>query len=175
MYEHSTSAQFIRSHDYSTRRHDDLLSQFARLRLTQNSISVVGPNTWSSIPEFIRNSPSRNLFKLSYKKFLLSFYCNDHNWLTHLFQNNCSCLTFDVHIVHFRKRLFIKTRNLFWLNTWHSRSPTLTRCKPISWCLFALQIAFFANILGLILADSLFHYIKLDHVYYITLCNHQYQ
>ena len=79
MYEHRTSAQFIRHHDYSTRGHDDLLPQSARLRLTQNSISVVGPNTWRSIPESIRNSPSRNSFKISYKKFLLSFYCNDHN------------------------------------------------------------------------------------------------
>ena len=79
MYEHRTSAQFIRHHDYSTRGHDDLLPQSARLRLTQNSISVIGPNTWRSIPESIRNSPSRNSFKISYKKFLLSFYCNDHN------------------------------------------------------------------------------------------------
>ena len=79
MYEHSTSAQFIRPHDYSTRGHDDLLPQSARLELTKHSISVVGPNTWRSIPEDIRNSPSRNSFKFSYKKFLLSFYGNDQS------------------------------------------------------------------------------------------------
>ena len=79
MYENHTSVQFIRPHDYSTRGHDDLRPQSARLTLTQNSISVVGPNIWNSIPEEIRNSPSRNSFKFSYKKFLLSFYCNDQS------------------------------------------------------------------------------------------------
>ena len=78
-YEHSTSAQFIRSHDYPTRGHDDLLSQSARLTLTLNSISVVGPNIWNSIPELIRNLPSRNSFKFRYKKHLLSFYNSDEN------------------------------------------------------------------------------------------------
>ena len=79
MYENNTSVQFIRPHDYSTRGHDDLRPQSARLTLTQNSISVVGPNIWNSIPEEIRNSPSRNSFKFSYKKFLLSFYCNEQS------------------------------------------------------------------------------------------------
>ena len=67
-------AQFRRTHDYLTRGHNDLLPNYARLRLTQNSLSVVGPNFWSTIPEEIRNSPSRNSFKFNYKKFLLSRY-----------------------------------------------------------------------------------------------------
>ena len=74
MYQHNSSAHFLRPHDYATRGHDDPLSSYARLRLTQNSISVVGPNIWREIPEDIKNSPSRNSFKFKYKKFLLSFY-----------------------------------------------------------------------------------------------------
>ena len=137
MYENSTSAQFIRPHDYSTRGHDYLLPQSARLELTKHSISVVGPNTWRSIPEDIRNSPSRNSFKFSYKKFLLSFYGNDQSWLIHRFWNNCS-------VSPFLYSLFISGNSDYhspkfvWSNMWHSRSPLLTRCKPISWSLFAL-------------------------------------
>ena len=74
MYQHNSSTHFLRPHDYATRGHDDPLSSYARLRLTQNSISVVGPNIWREIPEDIKNSPSRNSFKFRYKKFLLSFY-----------------------------------------------------------------------------------------------------
>ena len=78
MYEHNTSARFIRDHDYPTRGHDDLLPQQARLTSTLNSISVVGPNIWNTIPEEIQNSPSRNSFRFKYKKFLLSFYSGIH-------------------------------------------------------------------------------------------------
>ena len=79
MYENNTSVQFMRPHDYPTRGHDSPRPQSARLTLTLNSISVVGPNIWNSIPEIIRNSPSRNSFKFRYKKFLLSFYASDLN------------------------------------------------------------------------------------------------
>ena len=74
MYVNNMSAQFRRTHDYFTRGHDNLLPLDARLTLTQNSLSVVGPNIWNTIPEEIRNSPSRNSFKFNYKKFLLSRY-----------------------------------------------------------------------------------------------------
>ena len=79
MYQHNSSVNFLRTHDYATRGHDDLLPQSARLTLTQNSISVKGPNLWRSIPEDIRNSPSYNCFKFSYKKFLLSSYTGNQN------------------------------------------------------------------------------------------------
>ena len=74
MYDHESPPQFIRSHEYSTRRGSDLLPGYARLTLTQNSMSVVGPNIWNSIPDDIKNSSSRNSFKFNYKKFLLSSY-----------------------------------------------------------------------------------------------------
>ena len=72
--DHNTPTQFIRSHEYHTRQRDNLLPPHARLTLTQNSMSVVGPNIWNSIPEDIRNSPSRNSFKFNCKRFLLSSY-----------------------------------------------------------------------------------------------------
>ena len=74
MYHHNSSAHYFRPHDYATRGHDDLLPLSARLTLTQNSISVVGPYIWKSIPVEIQNSPSYNCFKFKYKKFLLYFY-----------------------------------------------------------------------------------------------------
>ena len=77
MYEHNTLAQFISPHDYPTRGHDDLRPQSARLTLTQNSISVDGPNIWNSIPEIIRSLPSHNSFKFRYKEFLLFSYTSN--------------------------------------------------------------------------------------------------
>ena len=76
MYDHDIPAQFIRSHDYSTRGSNDLRPQSARLTLTLNSISVNGPNIWNTIPLDIKNSPSCNSFKFKYKRHLLSFYSN---------------------------------------------------------------------------------------------------
>ena len=77
MYDHDTPSQLIRSHDYSTRGSNDLRPGNARLTLTLNSISVVGPNIWNSIPDDIKYSPSRKSFMFKYKKFLLSFYNNN--------------------------------------------------------------------------------------------------
>ena len=77
MYDHPIPSELIRTHDYPTRGHDELLPRAARLTLTQNSMLVVGPNIWNTIPEEVRNSPSRNSFKFKYKKHLLSFYSNN--------------------------------------------------------------------------------------------------
>ena len=79
MFEHNALPRFVRPHDYLTRGHNNPLPPYARLTLTQNSISVVGPTILTTIPEEIRNSPSRNSFKFRYKKFLLSFYDNTSN------------------------------------------------------------------------------------------------
>ena len=63
MYDHDISSQFFRSHNYSTRGQDELLPHRARLTLTENSMSVVGPNIWNTIPADIKNSPSHYSFK----------------------------------------------------------------------------------------------------------------
>ena len=77
MYDHEMLNQLTRSHSYNTRGSSDLLPGQARLTLTLNSILVVGPNIWNSIPEDIKNSPSRNCFKFKYKRHLLSFYSSN--------------------------------------------------------------------------------------------------
>ena len=77
MYDLESPSQFIRSHEYSTRNNSELRPGYARLTLTQNSMSVVGPNIWNTIPDDIKNSPSRNSFKFNYKTFLLSNYNNN--------------------------------------------------------------------------------------------------
>ena len=46
----------------------------SRLTITKNSINVIGPNVWNSIPVDIQNSITRESFKFKYKLLLLSFY-----------------------------------------------------------------------------------------------------
>ena len=76
MYEHRNSGVYERSHSYSTRNRNNLIPNRARLTITENSISVIGPNLWNSIPAGIQNSVSRNAFKRKYKHHLLSSYVN---------------------------------------------------------------------------------------------------
>ena len=68
MYDRRLSGQYSRSHEYHTRNRNDLISNQSRLTICENSLSVVGPNIWNSIPSDIRNSPTRNSFKYRYKK-----------------------------------------------------------------------------------------------------------
>ena len=74
MYENSGSGLYNRNHAYNTRNRNELLQNRARLTITENSINVVGPSIWNSIPERIRTSPSKDSFKSQYKYFLLSQY-----------------------------------------------------------------------------------------------------
>ena len=116
MYHHNSSAHYSRLHDYETRGHGDLLPMSARITLTQNSISVVGPNIWNSIPEDIQNSPSYNCFKFRYKKFLLSFYTGNQNWLTHLSRNICAFIAL-IRPIYFRIQLpyYFPNYYLYWM------------------------------------------------------------
>ena len=74
MFDNSRSDLYTRNHTYDTRHRNDLLQNRARLSITQNSIDVIGPSTWNSIPERIRSLPSRNSFKSQYKSYLISQY-----------------------------------------------------------------------------------------------------
>ena len=74
MYDRAQSGLYNRTHVYNTRNRDDLLPNRPRMTITQNSLSVAGPNIWNSIPTEIQNSPSRNSFKFKYKKYMLSLY-----------------------------------------------------------------------------------------------------
>ena len=76
MFDRWHTGAYDRTHSYATRNRSDLLPARARLTIGQNSMSVTGPNTWNSIPQYIQNSLSRNSFKCQFKKYLLSSYRN---------------------------------------------------------------------------------------------------
>ena len=77
MYDNRRTGHYERNHSHNTRFRSDLIPSRARLTITQNSINVVGPNIWNSIPDYIKESPSRNSFKYQYKQFLLSAYSTE--------------------------------------------------------------------------------------------------
>ena len=62
------------NHGYNTRNSSNLRPGRARLTITKNSIDVMGPNLWNSIPTEIQNSSSREVFKFKYKNYLISSY-----------------------------------------------------------------------------------------------------
>ena len=74
MFDRWESGSYDRTHDYNTRNRDSLVPNTARLTVTQNSLSVVGPNLWNTIPQLIQHSPSKLSFRNRYKEFLLSQY-----------------------------------------------------------------------------------------------------
>ena len=78
MYDRWQSGAYDRTHSYNTRNRNDLIPNRARLSVTLNSISVIGPNIWNGIPQNIQNLQSKNSFKYQYKKYLLSSY-SDNN------------------------------------------------------------------------------------------------
>ena len=74
VYETRHTGIFDRDHSYSTRAYDDLVPFHARLTVTKNSLRTIGPNIWNSIPNEIRNLPTKTQFKNNYKKYLISLY-----------------------------------------------------------------------------------------------------
>ena len=74
MFEHLTPGMFARNHPYDTRHRSDLLPNRSHLTICQNSISIIGPQIWNSIPDDIKYSTSKSSFKRNYKKLLLSSY-----------------------------------------------------------------------------------------------------
>ena len=65
---------FDRNHDHSTRNRSTLRPVRPRLTVCENSLSVVGPNIWNSIPDSIRNCLSRDSFKFRFKQYLIELY-----------------------------------------------------------------------------------------------------
>ena len=74
MYDNWDSGSYSVIHQYETRNRNYLVSAPARLTSTQNSLSVVGPQIWNSIPNIIRESPTKNIFKNRFKRHLVSSY-----------------------------------------------------------------------------------------------------
>ena len=74
MYDNWEAESFAVTHDHNTRNRNSLAPGAARLTVTQNSLSVIGPNVWNSIPLIIRDSPTKTIFKTRFKAHLLSSY-----------------------------------------------------------------------------------------------------
>ena len=74
MYDNWEAESFVVTHNYNTRNLNSLVPGAARLTVTQNSLSVIGPNVWNSIPLIIRDSPTKSIFKNRFKAHLLSMY-----------------------------------------------------------------------------------------------------
>ena len=74
MFEARHSGIFDRSHPYATRFYHDLVPFHARLTITENSLRVIGPNIWNSVPSEIRNVSTLSIFKNQFKKHLVSSY-----------------------------------------------------------------------------------------------------
>ena len=62
------------SHGYRTRFSHQPIPSFNRLNITQRSLSQVAPSIFNELPAYIKNSSSDSVFKLEYRKFLLSNY-----------------------------------------------------------------------------------------------------
>ena len=64
-------------HSHLTRRSNDYHLENPKTTLAHKSIRHHGPDTWNSLPQTVRNSPSLFSFKTSVKKLILSKY-NEH-------------------------------------------------------------------------------------------------
>ena len=58
-------------HGLNIRNADDLHVPYSRLDVRKFSIKIAGPNLWNSIPLYIKNSTSTNLFKRNMRAYLL--------------------------------------------------------------------------------------------------------
>ena len=68
---------FVRGHFHDTRNRSDLNPSFARLTLTQHSLSVSAINFWNQLPDAIKQCKSLPAFKNGVKKFLIDGYRNN--------------------------------------------------------------------------------------------------
>lgn len=65
-------------HSQGTRgNHLNLLCPQPRTTLYKHSIHCVGPNVWNVLPDYIKNSPSYNIFKCKMKKYLFNILSKD--------------------------------------------------------------------------------------------------
>jgi len=66
---------YLSNNTFNTRNDDIFNPPFQRLDICQRqSIKFQAPKNWNEIPEFIRNSNRLQLFKSSYKRYLVSRY-----------------------------------------------------------------------------------------------------
>ena len=64
-------------HNYQTRSVENYHIPRVRLTACEKSIFFQGPKIWNDIPHEIKTSPSLNVFKRRYKKYLISAYMHN--------------------------------------------------------------------------------------------------
>ena len=75
MYKNINTHEYNRAqHNYNTRYRHDVRTPAHHLSSFENSLSFNGPLIWNKIPQDIKNKPSVQSFRNSYKKYLLSVY-----------------------------------------------------------------------------------------------------
>ena len=67
---------YHRSHSYPTRHRSNLLPVHQRLTSSLKSINLAGPSIWNQLPESVKNSDSRPIFKRNFKTSVLNSYSN---------------------------------------------------------------------------------------------------
>ena len=60
------------THEYGTRKKDDLKLPYCRTNLCQNTICFQGPKLWNNIPADIKQTKSLNIFKHSVKQLIMN-------------------------------------------------------------------------------------------------------
>ena len=67
MYNHNSFLEYDRAHTYTTRNRELQLSSFQRLRVTQKSLSYMGPIIWNTVLNSIRTVESFFSFRRKLK------------------------------------------------------------------------------------------------------------
>ena len=62
-------------HEYSTRGANELHIPFGRLDIRNFSIRIHGAKVWNSLPSFVKQSRSLDIFKNTLRKYLFSSEC----------------------------------------------------------------------------------------------------
>ena len=62
------------NHNYSTSGQFSLPPKFQRTNITQQNIAYHGPETWNSLPDYMKNIQTLPAFKFKLRKLLLSQY-----------------------------------------------------------------------------------------------------
>ena len=57
-------------HDHNLRNANDLYIPYGRLDIRKFSINIAGGNLWNSLPSFVKNSQSINIFKKNMRNYL---------------------------------------------------------------------------------------------------------
>ena len=77
IYKNKLFNSWTSQHNINTRHQNDLVPNFQRLRVCQNSISYLGPKIWNDIPMEIKSASSLHSFKSRFKNYLISLYDPD--------------------------------------------------------------------------------------------------